>query len=174
MCDNSLRITMSKKEQPKQWLVKYSDGYTRVFLNPFKPTGNASRHLHAEKEKGRDHISIVSIRELPEEANVKPIQPKENGNHAATVTVLEKKKEEIQEFIEEISPELDSELYRLIQKAMTSVEFTEKLLYKFFDMTQEDSDIYDNLFLIEYVKRIRRSVYEIDDNLSTIEKNLES
>lgn len=177
--DNSMRPHYFKKEEnimPKQqkeekiWEVRFTDGHTTNFTSKINPMGIAVIHLSREKAKGFDHGAIASIRALPEEAFKRPVAAKQNGVHTIAV---EEKEEEITPPETIISPELDDELYKLIQTGIVNTELVEKLFYKFYEFTQEKDEIYDSIFLKEFCKRIYRGLNDVLQDVENIEKNLE-
>lgn len=165
-----------QEKQQTFWQIRYSDGHVFDIWSKVNPMSHGVIHLNKEKAKGIDHGAITSIRQMPEEA-AKRLTPVKN-NHASPSLIenatlpatYEKEEEEEAEAI--ISPELDDELYHLIQSGIASVELVEKLFYKFYEFTQDKDPIFDDVFLREFCKRIARATNTVLDDILKIEDNL--
>lgn len=157
------------KQVTRYWIATYSDGHTQDFVNPQKPAGNAARYLNSEKRKGRDHGILASIREVSKESLIKQVEKK----ISLPTPIVEEEINETTVIVEKIIDEKkDSVLYVMIQSTFDDISKLEKILLKFLEMTEEGGDIYDNIFLREFVKRIRRALYVVDNDLNSIEENL--
>lgn len=170
------KATMARIKPSIHWKVKFSDGFTKIFESTINPRGTAASFLMKEKVKGRDHGLIISIDKIPEAALNKPV-PATNENREMQTT-LEKEQSlnvevpEIDTSSEEKIPDEDKELYVLIRATSDDIDKVIILLAKLYEFATDTDEIFDDVFLLEFVKRIKRALYIIGDDIENIENNL--
>lgn len=177
------------------WIARYSDGSTFILHSPFQPSGSAMKHLRAEQNKGniRSDVTLVSVKHIAEEAEKRPMKPMEHAslsygknvvpipqveplsnNHSNLPhpTAEEMVIEHLEKFEEFLSEEDDTKLIELINEGIKKVEFLSLAYIKLYELTSDVNVFYDNIFLAEFVKRIRRALYDVDANIDAIIDNL--
>lgn len=177
---------MPKSEYQKEgrpWFAKFSDGSAKLITSKINPRGTALSYLKKEQEKGHMiGVTLVSVDPVSRAALNKPTPPKKHVDDVIKNTqplslyqppqAEEEIKEEEEKEEETTDIEADAVLLEMINDGMHRVDHLAQAYIKLYDLSTENNEFYDNLFLLAFVRRLSRINSGIVENLEEIEKNL--